>query len=145
MSRTSNDRLPHRFASLAPLAVAALLASCATAPVATIEQPDLTALVQPYAAKLAAEGVSRIETPNVEGGFMSVGTPYGYFEIRYPEGLAPAPFVVVYDDSARVLANTYTPADYAKYRAAIERVVPEVLRVAPRNEAAIHQLQTASH
>ena len=126
------------------LAIAMFLASCASVPEATIEQPDLTALVQPYAARLAAEGVSRIEVP-AGGGYVSVGTPYGFFEIRDSGDGAPAPFVVVSDDSARVLSNTYRPVDLSKYRAAIDRVVPEVLRLAPRNEAAIHELQTASH
>ena len=129
----------------AALAIATVLASCASVPQATIEQPELTALVQPYAARLAAEGVSRIEAPGAGGGYISVGTTYGFFEIRDQGDVAPAPFVVVSDDSARVLSNDYTPADLARYRAAIDRIVPEVLRVAPRNEAAIHKLQTASH
>jgi hypothetical protein len=127
------------------LAIATVLASCAGVPEATIEQPDLTALVQPYAARLAAEGVSRIEAPGAGGGYISVGTPYGFFEIRDRGDLAPGPFVVVSDDSTRVLSNTYTPADLPKYRAAIDWVVPEVLRAAPSNEAAMRQLHTASH
>jgi hypothetical protein len=129
----------------AALAIAIVVASCASVPEATIEQPDLTALVQPYAARLVAEGVSRIEAPGAAGGYISVGTPYGFFDIRDRGDLAPAPYVVVSDESTRVLSNTYTPADLAKYRAAIDWVVPEVLRVAPRNEAAMHQLQMASH
>jgi hypothetical protein len=126
----------------AALAIAAVLASCASVPEATIEQRDLTALVQPYATRLTAEGISRIEVPGRGGGYISVGTPYGFFDIRDRGDLPPAPFVVVSDDSARVLSNTYTPADLPKYRAAIDRIVPEVLRVAPRNER-IHQLQIA--
>jgi hypothetical protein len=120
-------------------------AGCATFPEPTFEQRDLSALVQPYATQLAAECVSRIEVPASGGGYISVGTPYGFFEIRGGGDVAPAPFVVVYDDSARVLSDSYKPADLPKYRATIDRIVPEVLRVAPRNEAAIHELQSASH
>jgi hypothetical protein len=129
----------------AALSIAVALASCATVSAPTLEQPALTALVQPYATRLAAEGVSRINVPAAGGGYVSVGTPYGFFEIRAGGDVAPASFVVVYDDSARVLSDTYKPADLPKYRAAIDRIVPEVLRVAPRNEAAMHELQTASH
>ena len=128
----------------AALSIAAVLAGCATIPEPTFEQPELSALVQPYATQLAVEGVSRIEVP-LGGGYISVGTPYGFFEIHGRGDVAPAPFVVVYDDSARVLEDSYKPADLPKYRDAIDRIVTEVLRVAPRNEAAMHELQTASH
>ena len=143
MRHSLNARFGTR--SAAALALVTILASCASVPQATIEQPELTALVQPYASRLAAEGVSRIEAPGAGGSYVSVETPYGFFDIRDRGDAAPAPFVVVYDDSARVLSNSYTPADLEKYRAAIDRIVPEVLRVAPRNEAAIHELQAASH
>lgn len=134
-----------RFGRATTLVMASVLASCASVPQSTIEQPDLTALVQPYATRLAAEGVSRIEAPGAGGGYVRVGTPYGTFDLRDRDDVAPGPFVVVYDDSARVLSNSYTPADRERYRAAIDRIVPEVLRVAPRNEAAMHELQAASH
>jgi hypothetical protein len=134
-----------KLSGAAALAIAAVVASCASVPEATTEQPDLTALVQPYATRLAAEGVSRIEAPGAGGGHISVGTPYGFFEIRDRGDVAPAPFVVVSDGSTRVLSNTYTPADLPRYRAAIDRILPEVLRVAPQNEADMHELQTASH
>jgi hypothetical protein len=109
------------------------------------ESPALTALVQPYSARLAAEGVSRIEVPGAAGGNLRVGTPYGFFEIPDQGNAPPAAFMVVSDDSARVLSDSYAPSDLEEYRAAIDRIVPGVLRVAPQNEAWMHQLQTASH
>ena len=130
---------------LAMVVAAGILASCASAPVATSEQPDLTALAQPYAARLAALGVSRIETPGPGGAYVSVGTPYGFFEFRYRQDLGPAPFVLLArDNTAIVRSNEYTPAELAQYRAAIDSVVPEVLRVAPRNEANMRALQAGS-
>jgi hypothetical protein len=129
------------------MAIAAVvaLASCVSAPVATIEQPDLTKLAQPYAARLAALGVSRIETPGPGGAYVSVGTPYGYFEFRYRPDLPPAPFVLIpHDNTAIVRSDAYTPAELAQYRAAIDSVVPEVLRLAPRNEANMRALQAGS-
>ena len=134
-----------RISIAAAISLAAVLAGCATFPEPVHEQPALTALVQPYAARLAAEGVSRIEVPGAAGGNLRVGTPYGFFEIADQGDVAPAPFVVVSDDSARVLSDSYTPSDLEKYRATIERVVPEVLRVAPQNEQTMHRLQSASH
>jgi hypothetical protein len=127
------------------LAAVFALASCVSAPVATIEQPDLTALAQPYAARLTALGVSRIETPGPGGEYVSVGTPYGFFEFRYRQDLPPAPFVLIPGDkTAIVRSDAYTPAKLAQYRAAIDSVVPEVLRVAPRNEANMRALQAGS-
>ena len=127
------------------LAIAMFLASCASVPEATIEQPDLTALAQAYAAQLAALGVSRVETPGPGGAYVGVGTPYGFFEFRYRQELAPAPFVLIPGDkTAIVRSDAYTPAKLAQYRAAIDSVVPEVLRVAPRNEANMHALQAGS-
>jgi len=132
-------------ATAAAVSLAAVLAGCATFPEPTHEQPALTALVQPYAARLIAEGVSRIEVPGAAGAYLRVGTPYGFFEVPDQGDVPPAPFVVVSDDTARVLSDSYAPSDLQKYRAAIDRIVPDVLRVAPRYEAEIHQLQTASH
>jgi hypothetical protein len=127
------------------LAAVAALASCATMPVATVEQPDLTVLAAPYAARLTALGVSRIETPGPGGAYVSVGTPYGFFEFRYRNDLAPAPFVIIpADNTAIVRSNNYAPAELARYRAAIAWVVPEVLRLAPRNEANMRALQVGS-
>lgn len=97
------------------VAAAGILASCVSAPVATIEQPDLTALAQPYAARLAALDVSRIETPGPGGAYVSVGTPYGFFEFRYRQDLGPVPFVLLArDNTAIVRSDDYTPADIAQ-------------------------------
>jgi hypothetical protein len=128
------------------LAAAGVLASCVTTPTETIEQPDLAALAQPYAARLQAVGVSRIETPGVGGAqFVSVQTPYGYFDIRYREGMAPAPFVLIArGNTAFVRSDSYVPAQLPQYREAIDWVVPEVLRVAPRNEAELRMVQAGS-
>src|SRR6202008_755702 len=130
-------RIPVAFAAAASLAAA--LAGCGPFPEPPHEQPGLTTLVPPFAALLAAEGGSRIEVPGAAGAYLRVGTPYGYFEIRDQGDVPPAPFVVVSDDSARVLSDSYAPSDLKKYRAAIDRIVPGVLRVAPRYEAEIHQ------
>ena len=127
------------------LAVAGVLASCATTSTETIEQPDLAALAQPYAARLQAVGVSRIETPVGGNQFVSVQTPYGYFDIRYREGLAPAPFLLIArGNTASVRSDTYVPAQLPQYREAINWVVPEVLRVAPRREAELRAWQVGS-
>ena len=124
------------------LAAAGVLASCATTHTETIEQPDLAALAQPYAARLQAVGVSRIETPVGGNQFVSVQTPYGYFDIRYREGLAPAPFLLIaHGDAAFVRSDSYVPAQLPQYREAINWVVPEVLRVAPRREAELRAMQ----
>ena len=136
-----------KLSRIAALATAGVLASCVTAtPTETIEQPDLAALAQPYVARLLAAGVSRIETPRGSGGhFVGVETSYGYFYIRYRESLAAAPFELIADDNAVVVrADTYVPAQLPQYREAINWVVPEVLRVAPRNEAELRTVQEGS-
>jgi hypothetical protein len=129
------------------VAFAVLLASCATTPSETTEQPDLAALAQPYTARLLAAGVSRIEVPNTADGarFVSVETPYGYFYIRYPENLPRAPFLLTArDNTAFVRSDTYAPGQLAQYQEAIDWVVPEVLRAAPRNEAELRLVQQGS-
>ena len=135
-----------KLGAIVALAAAGVLASCATTPTETIEQPDLAALAQPYVARLLATGVSRIETPGVAGAHLvGVETPYGYFYIRYREGLASAPFVLIArDNTASVRSDTYVPAQLPQYREAINWVVPEVLRVAPSNEAELWALQHGS-
>jgi hypothetical protein len=47
-------------------------------------------------------------------------------------------------NTAIIRSNAYTPAELAQCRAAINSVVPEVLRVAPRNEANMRALQAGS-
>jgi hypothetical protein len=135
-----------RFAGIIVVASAFIVASCATTPAETVVQADLSALVQPYAARLLAAGISRIETPGADGALrVRVETPYGFFDIRYRDGLAPAPLVVIAGDgTAFVRANSYTPAQLPQYKAAIEWAVPEVLRVAPNNMASMRALQQGS-
>ena len=135
-----------KLGGIVALAAAGVLASCVTTPAETIEQPNLAALAQPYAARLMAVGVSRIETPGVGGSqLVGVETTYGYFYIRYREGLASAPFVLIaHDNTASVRSDTYVPAQLPQYREAINWVVPEVLRVAPRNEAELRAVQEGS-
>ena len=89
--------------------------------------------------------MSRIETPGPGGDYVSVGTQYGFFEFHYRNDLSPAPFVLIPDDNTAIVrSNTYAPTQLAQYRAAMDWVVPEALRLAPRNEAAMHALQTGS-
>jgi len=133
-----------RIAALAViLAVGAVLSSCSPSASEPAEQPDLSAFAQPYAEQLVAQGVLRIDAPGAGGSYIRVKTRYGTFEIRDQGDAAPAPFVVASDTSLRVLADAYEPSDLPKYRAAIDRVVPAVLRVAPSKEAALQQLQPA--
>ena len=131
---------------IAAIAAVGVLSSCVSTATATIEQPDLAALAQPYAARLQAVNVYRIETPRVGGGqLVSVETPDGYFYIRYREGLAPAQFVLTArDNKALVGSDTYVPAQLPRYREAIDWVVPEVLRVAPRKAAELRLIRYGS-
>jgi hypothetical protein len=125
--------------------VPSVLASCANVPPAASEQRERMLLVQQYAAHLAAKGASRIDAPNAGGRYVMARTPYRLCHMRDRGGDVRSPFVLVYADSAWVLSNTYRPVHLEKHRAAIDRMVPELLRVVPRNEAAIHELQSASH
>jgi hypothetical protein len=144
-SMATSSNLLSRTGRILALAAVVALAGCVSAPVATIEQPDLTALAAPYAARLQALGVSRIEIPGPGGAYVSVETPYGFFEFRYRNDLAPAPLVVIAgNNTAIVRADHYAPAELAQYRAAIAWVVPEALRLAPRNEANMRALQAGS-
>jgi hypothetical protein len=136
----------HRLSCAGALAATALLGACATTPSTMTEQPDITALVRPYAGQLEAAGVTRIDSPGVGGAeSLAVQTPYGYFDVRYGAGVAPEPFVLIArNGTVRVLSNTYTPAQYDNYQKALAWAVPEVLRQAPRNEAAMRALQAGS-
>ena len=90
----------NRFSKLgciAALAVAGILASCATTRPETIEQPDLAALAQPYAARLESVGVSRIETPVGGAQFVSVETPLRI--LLYPLSRGPGAGAILTDPS----------------------------------------------
>jgi hypothetical protein len=135
-----------KLSRIAAIAAAGILASCVSTGTATIDQPDLTALAQPYAARLQAANIYRIETPRMGGGqLVSVETPDGYFYIRYREGLASTPFVLTArDNRAMASSDTYVPAQLPQYRETIDWVVPEVLRVAPRKAAELRLIRYGS-
>lgn len=127
------------------LLAACLLASCASNYSPQPGQPDLTQMAEPYAARLRAQNISRVESPPAGGAFVKVMSQLGPFDIRNRPGALPTPFVVVVGASGIVVdSSDYTPPRLAQYKEAIDWTLSEVLRRAPQSEADLRRLQNDS-
>ena len=123
--------------ALAALAII-LGAGCAT-PTAlpTTTQPALSTMAQPYADELRKAGISSVQVLG-SGARVRTATSFGEIYTRYPAGLGTAVFAV-YVDSATVEVDSdaYTAADGSRYQAAINAILPAVIKATNENNARV--------
>jgi len=98
-------------------------------------QPALVKHVAPRGPELAAAGIKGIAArTGRQRRDIQVVTQFGPAYFAWPKGSAPAIFEIEVEaaNNVEVWTTGYTPADEARYRAAIDAVIPEAVRAAAR-------------
>ena len=122
----------------AALAAPALAQQAAAGPASAGEwtlQPALVKHVAPRGPELAAAGIKGIAArTGRQRRDIQVVTQFGPAYFAWPKGAVPAVFEIEVEaaNNVEVWTTGYTAADEARYRAAIDAVIPEALRAAAR-------------
>ena len=98
-------------------------------------QPALVKHLSPRGPELAAAGIKSIAArTGRQRRDIQVVTQFGPAYFAWPKGAAPAVFEIEVEaaNNVEVWTTGYTAADEARYRAAIDAVIPEALRAAAR-------------
>jgi hypothetical protein len=98
-------------------------------------QPALVKHVAPRGPELAAAGIKSIAArTGRQRRDIQVVSQFGPAYFAWPKGAAPAIFEIEVEaaNNVEVWTTGYTPADEARYRAAIDAVIPEAVRAAAR-------------
>ncbi len=125
----------------AALAAPALAQQAAAGPASAGEwtlQPALVKHVTPRGPELAAAGIKSIAArTGRQRRDIQVVTAFGPGYFAWPRGATPAIFEIEVEaaNNVEVWTSSYTPADEARYRAAIDAVIPEAVRTAARVRA----------
>lgn len=125
----------------AALAAPALAQPAAAGPASAGEwtlQPVLVKHVTPRGPELAAAGIKSIAArTGRQRRDIQVVTAFGPGYFAWPRGATPAIFEIEVEaaNNVEVWTSSYTPADEARYRAAIDAVIPEAVRTAARVRA----------
>jgi len=125
----------------AALAAPALAQPAAAGPASAGEwtlQPVLVKHVTPRGPELAAAGIKSIAArTGRQRRDIQVVTAFGPGYFAWPKGATPAIFEIEVEaaNNVEVWTSSYTPADEARYRAAIDAVIPEAVRTAARVRA----------
>ncbi len=125
----------------AALAAPALAQQAAAGPASAGEwtlQPALVKHVTPRGPELAAAGIKSIAArTGRQRRDIQVVTAFGPGYFAWPKGATPAIFEIEVEaaNNVEVWTSSYTPADEARYRAAIDAVIPEAVRTAARVRA----------
>ena len=101
-------------------------------------QPALVKHVAPRGPELAAAGIKGIAArTGRQRRDIQVVTAFGPGYFAWPKGATPAIFEIEVEaaNNVEVWTSSYTPADEARYRAAIDAVIPEAVRTAARVRA----------
>jgi len=101
-------------------------------------QPALVTHVAPRGPELAAAGIKSIAArTGRQRRDIQVVTAFGPGYFAWPKGATPAIFEIEVEaaNNVEVWTSSYTPADEARYRAAIDAVIPEAVRTAARVRA----------
>lgn len=101
-------------------------------------QPALVKHVAPRGPELAAAGIKSIAArTGRQRRDIQVVTAFGPGYFAWPKGATPAIFEIEVEaaNNVEVWTTGYTPADEARYRAAIDAVIPEAVRAAARVRA----------
>ena len=127
----------------AALAAPALAQQAAAGPASAGEwtlQPALVKHVAPRGPELAAAGIKSIAArTGRQRRDIQMVTAFGPGYFAWPKGATPAIFEIEVEveaaNNVEVWTSRYTPADEARYRAAIDAVIPEAVRTAARVRA----------
>ncbi len=98
-------------------------------------QPALVKHVAPRGPELAAAGIKGIAArTGRQRRDIQVVSQFGPAYFGWPKGAVPAIFEIEVEaaNNVEVWTTGYTPADEARYRAAIDAVIPEAVRAAVR-------------
>lgn len=98
-------------------------------------QPALLKHLSPRGPELATAGIRSIAArTGRQRRDIQVVTQFGPAYFAWPKGAAPAVFEIEGEtaNNVEVWTTGYTPADEARYRAAIDAVIPEAVRAAAR-------------
>jgi hypothetical protein len=107
-----------------------LCACASTAQLATVDQPELAAIAQPYAQQLQEVGITRVISPG-NGAMVLLETGYGPVYVRYPMAAGPLAFVLeVSPDGLHATAATFDRGKDAQLLAAL---VPEAVQATSAN------------
>ena len=126
---------------LAFVAAPALAQPAAAGPASAGEwtlQPVLVKHLSPRGPELAAAGIKSIAArTGRQRRDIQVVTAFGPGYFAWPKGATPAIFEIEVEaaNNVEVWTSSYTPADEARYRAAIDAVIPEAVRTAARVRA----------
>ena len=108
-------------------------------------QPGLAALVAPRDAELRAAGVNQIlaRTDKAKRD-IQVLTQYGALYFAWPKNVAPVPFEIYFNAGGptAAFANGFNDATKSRYAAALDAIVPEVLRRAAAARASAQRPRT---
>jgi len=101
-------------------------------------QPALVKHATPRGPELAAAGIASIAArTGRQRRDIQVVTAYGPGYFAWPKGTTPAIFEIEVEaaSNVEVWTTSYTPADEARFKAAIDAVIPEAVRTAARVRA----------
>lgn len=100
-------------------------------------QPALVTHVAPRGAELVAAGIKSIAArTGRQRRDIQVVTEFGPAYLAWPKGTTPAIFEIEVEaaNNVEVWTTSYTPADEARFKAAIDAVLPEAVRAAARTK-----------
>ena len=103
----------------------------------TTTQPALSTMVQPYGDELRKAGITSVQLLG-GGACVRTATNFGEIYTRYPAGLGATVFAVYVDSAAvEVDSDAYTTGDGSRYQAAINAILPAVIKAANENNTRV--------